>query len=334
MTPNGDLFATAFADPDETRVIRLWQLPLLPAVYFMLSPTRPDLVATGVGLSVVVIVLMLMTTHSRENAALVTTVRDQSARYQELLSDSRDAIVQLDASGRVEYANAAVESVLGHRSEEILGRSWTDLVHPVDVGRVRAELNTYTAETTSPAPVEARIRHGDGRMVSTESTVARRGESGGWVLTTRDITERVRLRDELAAQARTDPLTGLLNRSAFLALADERLAGDRPAIVLFIDLDGFKSVNDTLGHHAGDELLRDVAARLRTAVGPGDVIARLGGDEFAVLTRTSDIHRATATAGSIVEAVGRLEADAGGRHRAAWFGVAEGRGGSAIQRLR
>ncbi len=208
----------------------------------------------------------------------------------------------------------------------MIGRPWTDLVHPVDVGRVRAELGSQPPDAAPSSPVEARVRHADGRMVHTESTVARRGESSGWVLTTRDITERVRLRDELAAQARTDPLTGLLNRAAFLALADERLRSDRPAIVLFIDLDQFKAVNDTSGHAVGDELLCDVAARLRTAVGPGDVIARLGGDEFAVLTRTSDLHRATATAGAVVDAVAKLELPGGGRHGAVSVGIAEGSG--------
>ena len=334
VTPRGDLFSHAFTDPDQRRVIRMSQLPLLPTVYFMLSPTRPDWVATLAGLSVITIIFVMITTHSRENAELLGTVREQSTRYRELLSDSRDAIVQLDDVGRVEYANDAVRVVLGHRIEDMIGRPWTDLVHPVDVGRVRAELGSQPPDAAPSSPVEARVRHADGRMVHTESTVARRGESGGWVLTTRDITERVRLRDELAVQARTDPLSGLLNRAAFLALADERLHSDRPAIVLFIDLDQFKTVNDTLGHAVGDELLCDVAARLRTAVGPGDVIARLGGDEFAVLTRTSDLHRATATAGAVVDAVAKVELPGGGRHASASVGIAEGSGISAIQLLR
>jgi diguanylate cyclase (GGDEF)-like protein/PAS domain S-box-containing protein len=334
LTPDGDLFSNAFADPEQRRVIRMSQLPLLPTVYYMLSPHQADWVATGVGLSVITIIFLTVTSHSRENAALLGTVREQSTRFRELLSDSRDAIVQLDAVGRVEYANEAVEAVLGHRTDEMIARPWTDFVHPVDAGRVQEELAAHSAEGTPSTPVEARVRHGDGRMVHTESTVTRRGQSGGWVLTTRDITDRVRLRDELAAQARTDALTGLLNRAAFLALADERLAGERPAIVLFVDLDQFKGVNDTLGHATGDELLCDVAARLRTAVGPGDAVARLGGDEFAVLTRTSDLHRAKATAAAVVDAVARLESPGGGRTQGASVGIAEGHGISAVQLLR
>jgi diguanylate cyclase (GGDEF)-like protein/PAS domain S-box-containing protein len=333
LTPNGDLFSKAFTDPNQTRIIRLWQLPLLPAAYFVLSGNRPDLVAQLCALSVLVVVFVTVATHSRDNAALLHTVREQSRRYEELLTDSRDAIVQLDAAGKVEYANDAARLVLGHRSQDLVGTRWTDLVHPVDVGRFRTELDAHLADAAPSRPVEARVRHADGRMIHTESSVARRGESGGWVLTTRDITERVRMRDELADQARTDPLTGLLNRAAFLALADERLSGERPAIVLFIDLDGFKAINDTLGHAAGDELLIGVATRLRAAVGPGDVIARLGGDEFAVLTRTSDIHRATATAAAIVDAIAKLRAG-GDRHHDSSIGIAEGSGISAAQLLR
>jgi diguanylate cyclase (GGDEF)-like protein/PAS domain S-box-containing protein len=350
LTRDGDLCSTVFANTDRTRTIRMSQLPLVPAGYFMLSPARPDAVAIAAGLSISILLFLTITRHSRENSALLETVRDQSTRYQELLRDSRDAIVQLDAGGRVEYANAGVELVLGYRSDELAGRAWGDLVHPVDLGRVRAELAAHTAGRPASRPLEARVRHADGRMIDTESTVTRRERSGapgaggtggpgrdrggGWVLTARDVTERVRLRDELAAQARTDALTGLLNRSAFLGLVDERLRGDRPAIVLFVDLDQFKTVNDTFGHGAGDELLCDVGAALRTAVGPGDVIARLGGDEFAVLTRTSDLHRATATAGALVDAVATLAAPGGGRQRAVSVGIAEGSGNTAAQLLR
>jgi PAS domain S-box-containing protein len=278
LTPDGDLFAwpvspapapaEAPAHRDNPRVISIWQLPILPAGYFMLSPTRPDAVATACGLSLAVLVSVMVARHSRENAALLATVREQSRRFSELLRDSRDAIVQLDAAGRVEYANPALELVLGYRGEELTGRTFSDLVHPVDLVRVRTELGS-PARGVAPGPaadgpieaIEARIRHRDGRMVATESSVTRRAEGGGWVLTTRDVTERVRLRDELAAQARTDPLTGLLNRAAFLSLTDGRLRGDRPAIVLFVDLDQFKVVNDTFGHAAGDELLGVVARR-------------------------------------------------------------------------
>jgi diguanylate cyclase (GGDEF)-like protein/PAS domain S-box-containing protein len=332
LTPNGDLFSRAFADPAQTRVIRLAQLPVLPGIYLIVMPSRPDLVATIVAMSLLALVCGTVANHSRENATLLGTVRDQSTRYRQLLEDSRDAIMQFDVQGRVEYANDAVEHVLGYRPEEIVGRSWVDMVHPVDAARVRGEISQAVVD--SFPRVEARMRHADGRMVHTESTVARRGESGGWVLTMRDVTERVRMRDELAAQARTDALTGLLNRAAFLALAGERLGSDRPAIVLFIDLDGFKGINDTLGHAAGDDLLCEVSARLRTAVGPGDAVARLGGDEFAVLTRTSDVHRATATAAAVVDAISGLEGPGGGRRGGASVGIAEGSGISATQLLR
>jgi diguanylate cyclase (GGDEF)-like protein len=104
----------------------------------------------------------------------------------------------------------------------------------------------------------------------------------GVTASTRDVTERVRLEEELRRQAGTDALTGLANRQAFIALLEERLRG-RGAVVLFCDLDGFKTINDTDGHATGDAVLRRAGRLLAGTLLPGDVAARLGGDEFAVL---------------------------------------------------
>jgi len=100
------------------------------------------------------------------------------------------------------------------------------------------------------------------------------------------LTVALDLRDQeeqLRREAQSDRLTGLPNRPAFVAALESRLAGDRPAVVLFLDLDGFKHVNDSLGHHTGDRLLIGVADRLRHCLRAGDVAARFGGDEFLVL---------------------------------------------------
>jgi diguanylate cyclase (GGDEF)-like protein len=116
----------------------------------------------------------------------------------------------------------------------------------------------------------------------------------GWVVNFREVSDRKRLEDELRLQARTDPLTGLLNRAAFserLAAATASVDPAAPPAVLFVDVDDFKGVNDSLGHAAGDDLLVAVAGRLTGDVRAEDVVARLGGDEFAVLLAEADDER-------------------------------------------
>ena len=109
----------------------------------------------------------------------------------------------------------------------------------------------------------------------------------GIVLNTRDVTEQQVLQDQLSHQAFHDPLTDLANRALFRDRVehalDRRRRPDEPTAVLFLDLDNFKTLNDSLGHSAGDELLVELAARLRNCVRAGDTAARLGGDEFAIL---------------------------------------------------
>jgi diguanylate cyclase (GGDEF)-like protein len=116
----------------------------------------------------------------------------------------------------------------------------------------------------------------------------------GWVVNFREVTDRKLFEDELRRQARTDPLTGLLNRTAFSERLDAATAALDPAAppaVLFVDIDDFKGVNDSLGHAAGDDLLITVAARLSADVRADDVVARLGGDEFALLLADADDER-------------------------------------------
>ncbi|MET0359186.1 MAG: GGDEF domain-containing protein [Pararhizobium sp.] len=132
------------------------------------------------------------------------------------------------------------------------------------------------------------------------------GRLEGQLADRRDLTERLRF------QAETDPLTGLLNRARFLGLGDSRVAAvshttaaegsaeGQPVGVLYIDLDGFKAVNDTFGHFAGDQLLREIAFRLSNAVGPESLLARLGGDEFAICTLGLDMARLEAFATHIL----------------------------------
>jgi diguanylate cyclase (GGDEF)-like protein len=136
-------------------------------------------------------------------------------------------------------------------------------------------------------------------------------DDGGAVLVGRDVSDRVRMQGELVDAAQTDALTGLLNRTAFLEAVNTRLAAGEQVSVMFIDLDNFKEVNDTMGHAEGDRLLHRAAECLRQAAGPRDAVARLGGDEFAVMPADPDSAHAVAEA--VVTAFNGFDESAHGR---------------------
>ncbi|MBI0384941.1 GGDEF domain-containing protein, partial [Streptomyces albiflaviniger] len=161
---------------------------------------------------------------------------------------------------------------------------------PEDLGSVVHEVRRFLAAAPGEEPttrIECRFRSGSGDWLNVESTINR--HHGGLIFNSRDVTERVRLQAQLQHNAEHDPLTDLPNRALFTRRVAHAVAGrrrtDAGTAVLFIDLDGFKAVNDTVGHHAGDELLVQAARRLQESVrsGSGDCAARLGGDEFAAL---------------------------------------------------
>ena len=236
-------------------------------------------------------------------------------------SESRDAILQIDDQGRVEFANEAAVEVFGRSPHELAGRRAVGLLHPDDRRAALRELSRLEHEGVDAVRVSARVRHADGWR-HLEATVSRRRGGEGFTLSTRDVSERVGLEAELRRQAATDALTGLLSRNAFLSATAERLRLG-PAAVLFLDLDGFKGVNDTEGHAAGDRLLVRAARAIAAALGPTDVAARLGGDEFAVLVASGPAEEATAAAGRLVRALDDVTSPLGARIGAS-IGVAVG----------
>ena len=173
-----------------------------------------------------------------------------------------------------------------------LAREWLDRVHPDDAARLRAELEAVLAGTSPRLESEHRLRHADGtwRWVLVRALALREGHARPSRLagSMTDISARKRAEDELRRAAMHDALTGLVNRAYFLeslerAVARVQRRPDKTIALLFLDLDRFKQINDSLGHLAGDRLLASIARRLQGCIRPGDVLARLGGDEFAVL---------------------------------------------------
>ena len=209
--------------------------------------------------------------------------------FRTLVQDTSDAILIVGDDGTIGYATPSAGSIFGDVAVE--GAPLISLVGPGardDIGRVLDLLLTGVG-TAGPGYL-LRIERLDGRVVIVEarSSDLRADPSvGGLVLTLRDVTERHQLEQELKHQAFHDALTGLPNRALFAGRAAEALGQarrtGRTVGVLFVDLDDFKIVNDTMGHGVGDELLVAAAARLTAAVRASDTAARLGGDEFALL---------------------------------------------------
>lgn len=235
-----------------------------------------------------------------DNLSLAQELAHKEAHFRSLVQGSSDVIMIAGANGVLSYVSPAALGVYGRDPEELVGGNLLDLIHPEDVDRVLLEVRRFLArgrlaahrdpgaEPLPAARVECRIGSGGGEWLHVESTVDRYRD--GLILNSRDVTERVMLQAQLQHNAFHDPLTDLPNRALFTQRLRAALAARGPqdeagsgVAVLFLDLDGFKAVNDTAGHQVGDELLVQAARRLQGAVRCGDTVARFGGDEFAAL---------------------------------------------------
>ena len=210
---------------------------------------------------------------------------ESEAHFRLLAENSTDVITRHLADGTCLYASPALRDMLGREPAEIEGREATEFVHADDRDRL-VSAHVALLRSGEVSTVRYRMAHRDGRWVWVE-TVMRPVRAEGRVLelqsSTRDVTARVESEQRLARLALNDALTGLANRAALLQHLEDLLAARTPLALLFLDLDRFKVVNDSLGHSAGDELLRTVAGRLAGTCRDGDVVARLGGDEFVVV---------------------------------------------------
>jgi diguanylate cyclase (GGDEF)-like protein/PAS domain S-box-containing protein len=244
-----------------------------------------DLIVLQVGLGILGLLTSLLLAW-----ALISATGRQTAHFRSLVTSSTDLVLVLGAGG-CRYASDSVTNMVGKPAAELLGEGFLAFVHPDDV----APLQAVYADGDPPSEMLFRMtnRFGETRFLEAHITDLRSDRRiTGVVLNARDVTERVQLEEELTRQAFHDGLTDLANRALFRDRLDQSLArASRSAAtlcVLLIDLDGFKQVNDTLGHDAGDLLLAVVAQRFAETSRPGDTLARLGGDEFALLLEDAD----------------------------------------------
>jgi diguanylate cyclase (GGDEF)-like protein/PAS domain S-box-containing protein len=248
-----------------------------------------------------------LTVEVEERKAAERAVRASEERFRSLVQNSSDVISIVDADGGVRYHSESVRRVLGYDPAELVDGDPLTLVHPDDRQRVARFVAEAALRPGVTAAETWRVRHRDGTWLHSETVAANLLEDPnvrGLVLNTRDVSDRKELEAQLVHQVFHDGLTGLANRTLFTERVEHALARSGPGAlaVMFIDLDNFKHVNDSLGHAAGDQLLVATARRLQACLRPTDTAARIGGDEFAVLLeRVAGTEAAATVAGRVLD---------------------------------
>ncbi len=249
-----------------------------------------------------VLVLIAQVAGLLRRAGQASEVWTESVRQlRELAGRTSDVVLVCELDGTIRYASSGVAE-FGYSAEQLKGLALAELVHPEDRAEVvRAALAAAGGEGQQPGRYPCRVRSGDGTWRHVETTISRYREAGAadrLLVTARDLSDEIALRRQVTHLTFHDGLTGLPNRMYL----EERVksivgpparlgrgAGEVPAETgaIFLDLDGFTAVNDSVGHGAGDLLLAQAARRLRVSVPPQDTVARWGGDEFAILVESA-----------------------------------------------
>ncbi|SDT78590.1 putative bifunctional diguanylate cyclase/phosphodiesterase [Actinoplanes derwentensis] len=236
-----------------------------------------------------------------ENRALTRTLEFRVAErtaelhnreqwFQSLIRHSSDVVTVIGADGVIRYQSESIQGVFGYGPEVFVGHRYTDLVEAEVAMRLAEAMRRAATTAYGTVTLEVIHTHRDGRKRPSEVIITNLVDDprvAGFVLNTRDISERKELQDQLVHEAYHDSLTQLGNRALFRDRAAAALRDGGDVAVLHLDLDGFKRVNDSLGHLAGDQLLVRVADRLKACVREVDLVARLGADEFAILAADS-----------------------------------------------
>jgi diguanylate cyclase (GGDEF)-like protein/PAS domain S-box-containing protein len=240
-----------------------------------------------------------------------SAMRQRGQHFESLIERATDVIGVISTTGTVYSVSPASLTMLGYEPEEVKGRPISMFLHPDQIVGLDAMLQVVVAQRGEPLTIEITLVHRDGTdrvVIATLTAPTGDWEEDAIIVNLHDMTTQRHLEEQLRHDARHDPLTGLLNRAAF-AHESERVC-DRASRrgwtvgMLFIDLDGFKQINDSFGHETGDRVLVETASRLTDCLRSGETLARLGGDEFAVLIHSLDgITDATCVADRILDVV-------------------------------
>ena len=242
-------------------------------------------------LAVVVVVFMIyliVRQLQRQHAAAQRKLSEKSQHLDIAVNHMTQGLLLFDHSGRLVICNQQYIDMFGVSPDVVKpGCHLRDLIlHRKQLGSFVGDVESYCAKFLDPkAGINETVTSTpDGRTIR---LIYKRSPDGGWATTLEDVTEVRRVQAQIEQLAHYDPLTNLPNRTLFQRHAEGLLqeTGSVQFAILYIDIDEFKAINDSLGHLIGDEFLKGVAERLRKSVGPGDFIARLGGDEFAILQR-------------------------------------------------
>ncbi len=233
-------------------------------------------------------------------------VRQSEKRFRDISEAAGESLLEMDPEGRLTFVSDRATNVLGYSPAELLGRSPFDLMSPLEAEHARRFLGDHVRNKTGFRDFEVHLATKSGRMAWINVTAVPMFDEDGTFLGHRgaamDITERKRAEEQLLHNAFYDGLTDPPNRELFMdrlghALRRANRDEDYPCAVIFLDLDRFKVVNDSLGHMVGDKLLKEAARRLEKCIRPGDTVARLGGDEFVMLCeQIRDVETAKAIA--------------------------------------
>jgi diguanylate cyclase (GGDEF)-like protein/PAS domain S-box-containing protein len=263
-----------------------------------------------------------------------TALKDSQQEMKAVINTVMDGIITIDETGQILSMNPAVEQMFGYAAKDVVGRNVSMLMPEPDHSQHDTYLRRYRETGQSriinaPArEVNACRRNGDIFPIEISISEMRIHDIHHFVASLRDISERKTAEEKIRSMALYDQLTGLANRFRLYDRFSQGLAmatrNKRALAVLFMDLDGFKQVNDTLGHNAGDELLKQVAERLLACVRTTDTVARVGGDEFViVLTEVDGRHGAGLIAGKVLDALsGPFQLGTGECHLCGSVGIA------------